>query len=1191
MQNDPAHRPAGDYIVDGNEATADSAYRVSEVISIYPITPASPMGEYSDEWAAKDKPNLWGDVPQVVEMQSEAGAAAAIHGSVQAGALATTFTASQGLLLMLPSMYKIAGELTPSVIHVSARTIATHALSIFGDHSDVYGARQTGFGLLASGGVQEAHDMALIAHLATLESRIPFVHFFDGFRTSHEMARIHRISDEAISELLSDELVAAHRDRALSPDHPVLRGTSHNPDTYFQARETINPYYDACPGIVAGVMDRFADVVGRRYNLFTYHGHPQAERVVILMGSGTGAATEMVDWLVEKGEKVGMVTVHLYRPFSAKAFLGALPETVKTIGVLDRSKEPGAPGEPMYLDVMNAVATAFSSGEAPFQGMPKVVGGRYGLSSKEFTPSMVKGVFDMLETEPRHDFTIGIKDDVTGLSVDYDEDLDIEPDEVKRAVFFGLGADGTVGANKNSIIILGEGTDQYAQGYFVYDSKKSGARTVSHLRFGPKEIRSTYLIKEAGFVAVHQWNFMEKYDVLEPAAKGATLLINSPYPVEEIWDRLPREVQAQIIEKEIKVHAVDAYGVAKKANLGVRTNTIMQTCFFALSGVIDPDEAIKRIKGTIEYTYGSKGPEIVKKNFAGVDMALANLHEVPLGTEVTSTFGFPPVVPDEAPDFVKAVEAMIIAGKGDDLPVSAFPVDGTWPTGTSRWEKRCIALEVPNWDESICIQCNKCAMVCPHAAIRTKVYDPALLEEAPEGFKHMIWKSKEFKGQAYTVQLEPDDCTGCGVCVEVCPAKDKKNPSHKSLDMVPVDPVRDVERAGFKYFRDLPELKLSDLPAVNVKTSQLLEPLFEASGACTGCGETPYVKLLTQLFGDRLLIGNATGCSSIYGGNLPNTPYCKNKEGRGPTWSNSLFEDAAEFSFGFELAVSQQRIEAENLVRKLASKIGDTLAAGLLECDQRSELGITEQRERIAELKKVLAGMDGPDASRLVTLADNLVRKSVWGLGGDGWAYDIGYGGLDHVVASGRDVNLLVLDTEVYSNTGGQQSKATPIGAVAKFAAGGRDLPKKDLGLLAMGYGGVYVAQIAFGAKDAQTVKAFVEAESYDGPSLVIAYSPCIAHGYDLKRGLDQAKLAVDSGHWPLYRFDPRRVAEGKSALQLDSGAPKVSYEEYAYNETRFRMLQRANPERAARLLEKAQVEVDRRFRLYQTLAAPPVEA
>jgi len=1172
-------------MIDGNEATASVAHRINEVCAIYPITPSSNMGEFADEWSAQGRTNVWGNVPDVIEMQSEGGASGAVHGSLQAGALTTTFTASQGLLLMIPNMYKIAGELTATVFHVSARTVATHALSIFGDHSDINACRQTGWALLASGSVQEAHDFACIAQRASLASRIPFLHFFDGFRTSHEVSKIEELDDDTLREMITDDLVRAHRDRALSPDRPVIRGTAQNPDVFFQAREAINGYYDACAGHVEEAMERFAGLTGRRYRLFDYVGDPEAERVVVLMGSGAEAVHEMVDWLNARGEKVGVLKVRLYRPFSARRLVEALPPTTKSIAVMDRTKEPGSLGEPLWMDILTALHETRREGLNPFEVDPIVVGGRYGLSSKEFNAGMVKAIFDNLAADtPRHHFTVGIVDDVTHTSLDVDHDFDIAPEDTFRGVFFGLGADGTVGANKNSIKIIGEETDNFAQGYFVYDSKKSGAVTISHLRFGPRPIRASYLIRKANFVACHQWVFLEKYDMLEYAQPGATFLVNSPFGPDEIWDQMPREVQQAIIDKQLKVYCIDATSVAHDTGMGRRTNTIMQTCFFAISGILPRDEAIAKIKGAIEKTYGKKGDEIVNLNFRAVDSTLANLHEVPIPSQASATRTRPPIVSENAPELVRRVTAVMMAGKGDLLPVSAFPVDGTWPTATTQWEKRNIALEIPVWDESICIQCNKCALVCPHATIRAKVYDPALLDGAPETFKSTDYKAKDFEGMKYTIQVAPEDCTGCTLCVRVCPAKDKSNPKHKALNMAAQMPLREPERENYDFFLGLPEVDRTQVKP-DVKGSQFLQPLFEYSGACEGCGETPYVKLMTQLFGDRALIANATGCSSIYGGNLPTTPYSQDPAGRGPAWSNSLFEDNAEFGLGFRLAIDQAKAYSERLLRTLATDIGESLVEEILAADQTEEAGVVAQRERVDALRSKLGGIDRPEARTLDHLADSLVKKSVWIVGGDGWAYDIGYGGLDHVLAVGRDVNMLVLDTGVYSNTGGQASKATPLAAAAKFAMSGKEVPSKDLGLMAMAYGHVYVAQVAFGAKDNQTVRAFLEAESYPGPSLIIAYSTCIAHGYNLADGLDHQQMAVDTGFWPLYRFDPRRAALGENPLKLDSRAPKLSFETYALSETRFRMLMKSDPERAKKLLADAQRAVNARFDIYQQLA------
>ena len=1178
--------------IDGNEATAHSAYHVNEVVAIYPITPSSPMGEWADEWAAKGDRNIWGTVPTVIEMQSEGGAAGALHGALQAGSLATTFTASQGLLLMIPNMYKIAGELTSTVIHVSARTLATHALSIFGDHGDVMATRSTGFALLASNSVQEAMDLALIAQAATLEARVPFLHFFDGFRTSHEVAKVEQITEDQMRAMIDDELVRAHRARALSPDRPFIRGTAQNPDVFFQARETVNPFYLATPGFVEEVMEKFARVVGRQYRLFDYVGAPDAERVVVLMGSGAETAQETVEYLTAQGEKVGVLKVRLYRPFSIEHFVRALPATVKTLAVLDRTKEPGAAGEPLYMDVVTAICEALTAGKAPFRSAPRIIGGRYGLSSKEFTPAMVKAVFEnAAATAPKNHFTVGIEDDVTHTSLAVDPQFSTEDPKTVRALFYGLGADGTVSANKNSIKIIGEETESYAQGYFVYDSKKAGAITVSHLRFGPRPIRSSYLISRANFVACHQFSFLERIDMLKVAEPGATFLLNSPFGPDEVWDHLPRSVQEQIIGKKLRFFVIDAYQVAKETGMGVRINTIMQTCFFAISGVLPREEAIAAIKHAIEKTYGKRGEAVVKKNFAAVDATLDHLDQVKVPAMATSIFDVRRPVPEEAPEFVQKVTAKIIAGEGDSLPVSAFPVDGTFPSATAQWERRNIALEIPVWDEALCIQCGKCALVCPHAVIRAKVYEPALLAGAPPTFKSAAARWKEFKESKYTLQVAPEDCTGCALCVQVCPVKSKTEVKHKALNMAPQPPLREPERANWEFFLRLPETDRRVLNLSQVKDVQLLRPLFEFSGACAGCGETPYIKLMSQLFGDRTIIGNATGCSSIYGGNLPTTPYAVNEDGRGPAWSNSLFEDNAEFGLGMRLALDKQAQYARELLARLAPVMGEPLAQRLLGADQSNEAGIKEQRERVKLLKEKLEGLDALEARDLAALADALVKKSVWIVGGDGWAYDIGYGGLDHVLASGRNVNILVLDTEVYSNTGGQMSKATPRGAVAIFAAGGKASPKKDLAMMAMAYGNVYVARVAFGAQDMQTVKAFLEAEAYDGPSLIIAYAHCIAHGYDLLYGLEQQKAAVQSGYWPLLRFNPELTRQGKNPLQLDSRPPSLPLEKYVYNETRYTMLARSDPEAAKRLLELAQEDVNSRWRLYENWAAMPIPA
>jgi pyruvate-ferredoxin/flavodoxin oxidoreductase len=1172
--------------VDGNEAAARVAHRLSEVVAIYPITPSSPMAELADAWSAAGRTNLWGAVPQIVEMQSEAGAAGALHGGLQAGSLCTTFTASQGLLLMIPNMYKIAGELTPAVIHVAARTLATHALSIFGDQSDVMAVRQTGWALLASSDVQAAQDLAAIAHAATLESRVPFLHFFDGFRTSHEVNVIEELGDDVLRALMDDHLVRAHRERALSPDRPVLRGSAQNPDVFFQAREAANPFHQVVPQVVQWTMDRFAELTGRSYHLFDYHGAPDAERVVVVMGSGNGAVDEAVDALLERGERVGAINVRLYRPFSADAFVGALPETVRSIAVLDRTKEPGALGEPLYQDVVTALAEHHASGE-PAEP-PRVIGGRYGLSSKEFDPAMAKAVFDELaKGEPKRHFTVGIVDDVSHTSLDVDRSFTTESDDVVRAVFFGLGADGTVGANKNSVKIIGEGTDLYAQGYFVYDSKKSGAMTTSHLRFGPHPIRSSYLIGpgRANFVACHQFSFLERVDVLDVAAPGATFLLNSPFGAGVVWDRLPVETQRAIVDKGLRFYVVDAQKVATAVGLGTRVNTILQTCFFALAGVLDQAEAVARIKAAIEKSYGKRGRAVVEQNFAAVDAALDGLQEVEVPAEVSGDLHRLPPVPPEAPDFVQRVTAAMIAGKGDLLPVSALPVDGTFPTGTSAWEKRSIALEIPIWDPEICIDCAKCALVCPHAAIRMKVFEPAAAEGAPATFKHKEWRDRERPGMWMTIQVAPDDCTGCGVCVDVCPAKSKEVVKHKSIDMEPKTEHLQAERANFAFFDGIPLPDRRDVKVASIKGSQMLEPLFEFSGACAGCGETPYLKILSQMFGDRMLIANATGCSSIYGGNLPTTPWAQDPDGRGPAWSNSLFEDNAEFGLGMRLSLDHQRSLARAILERLAPSVGQELARSILDASQADEAALAAQRERVAELKAVLETREDDDARNLLAVADTLVRKSVWIVGGDGWAYDIGFGGLDHVLATGRDVNVLVLDTQVYSNTGGQASKATPRGAVAKFAAAGKPIGRKDLGMIAAAYGNVYVAQIALGADNAQTIKAFAEAESWDGPSLVIAYSTCIEHGIDMATSMTHQAEAVKSGFWPLWRYDPRLAVDDARAMQLDSKAPTVPLAEFQAKEARFAMLARSRPAEFATLQELAQADARERRHLYEQLA------
>lgn len=1174
--------------IDGNEAAAYVAYHLNEVCAIYPITPSSNMGELCDQWASEKKPNLWGIIPTVQEMQSEAGAAGAVHGALQSGALTTTFTASQGLLLMIPNMYKIAGELTSTVFHVSARSIAAQALSIFGDHSDVMAVRQTGFAMLCSNSVQEAMDFALISQAATLESRIPFLHFFDGFRTSHEVMKIEELALDDLKQMIDEELILAHRKRALTPDNPFIRGTAQNPDVYFQARETVNRYYDACPEIVQKQMDKLAKLTGRKYKLFDYYGHPEAERVIVMMGSGSETASETIDWLLQQGEKVGLVKVRLYRPFSIEHFLNVLPKTVNKISVLDRTKEPGSSGEPLYLDIVNAISESFGSGKLHLKSFPKIVGGRYGLSSKEFTPAMVKAVFDELKNEqPKNHFTIGIIDDVTNTSLEFDESISIEPEETFRGKFYGLGADGTVGANKNSIKIIGEETDNFAQGFFVYDSKKSGSMTTSHLRFGPKPIHSTYLISKTNFIACHQVTFLETIDMLEDAVNGATFLLNTNVSIENVWDSLPEKVQKDILEKNIKLYIIDAYKVARETGMGARINSIMQTSFFAISNILPRDEAINKIKDAIQKTYGKKGEAVVKMNFDSVDKTLENLFEVEIPKQVTSKKKLRPPVLDIAPDFVKKVTAKMIEGKGDLIPTSLLPADGTYPTGTAMWEKRNIAQEVPVWDANVCIQCNKCVIVCPHSTIRAKVFEENKLNGHPETFKYTRYRGKEFgENMLYSLQVAVEDCTGCGICIEVCPAKNKQETRLKAINMAEQEPLRNTERENFNFFLTLPEIDKTKINLSAVKDSQFLEPLFEFSGACSGCGETPYVKLVSQLFGDRAIIANATGCSSIYGGNLPTTPWTINKDGRGPAWSNSLFEDNAEFGMGFRLAIDKHKEHAVKLLKTLAPQISDKLVDEIMNANQTDEAGIYEQRIRVAELKKKLELIGSEESKRLIWLSDYLVEKSVWIIGGDGWAYDIGFGGLDHVLLSGANVNMLVLDTEVYSNTGGQTSKATPRAAVAKFSAAGKTTAKKDLGLIAVSYGNVYVARVALGANDTQTVRAFIEAEKFDGPSLIIAYSHCIAHGINIRTAMTNQKAAVESGYWPLFRFNPELADKNESPFKLDSKIPKIKLKDYAYLETRYNMLTKSHPEEAKQLLKEAQEDVDKRWKMYEDLSA-----
>jgi pyruvate-ferredoxin/flavodoxin oxidoreductase len=1165
--------------LDGNEAVARVAFKLNEVIAIYPITPSSTMGEWADEWATEGQRNLWNTVPSVVEMQSEGGAAGALHGALQAGSLTTTFTASQGLLLMIPNMYKIAGELTSTVFYVAARSLATQGLSIFGDHSDVMAARATGFAFLASASVQEAHDFALVAQAAALKARVPFLHFFDGFRTSHEIAKIDVLTDADLRAMIDDTLVLEHRARALSPDHPVLRGTAQNPDVYFQARETVNPYYAACPDIVQEEMDRFGALTGRQYELFEYHGAPDATRVIILMGSGAEAVHETVDYLTARGDKVGVLKVRLYRPFDVQRFAAALPTTIQTAAVLDRTKEPGGTGDPLYVDVITALYETHRAGV-------NVVGGRYGLASKEFTPAMIKAVFENLaQPDPKNHFTIGINDDVSGTSLAYDSAFSVEAESVTRALFYGLGSDGTVGANKNSIKIIGESTDNYAQGYFVYDSKKSGSITISHLRFGPQPIRSTYLITQANFIACHHASFLERYDVLADAISGGVFLLNTPYGPHEVWEHLPRAVQEQIIAKQLMFFVIDGSRVARDSGMGGRLNTVMQVCFFAISGVLPKDEAIAAIKQSIEKTYGKKGDEIVAMNLAAVDRTLGNLIEVAVPTQVTSRIELNPPVAAGAPIFVQDVLGTMIARRGDDLAVSQLPADGTYPTGTAQYEKRNLAEEIPVWDSELCIQCGKCAMVCPHAVIRIKTYEPAALAGAPETFKATDTRDTEWKGLKYTIQVAPEDCTGCGICVDICPAKSKSAASYKAINMRPQRPLRDQERTNWQFFTNLPEMDRRQIKITSIRQQQVQQPLFEFSGACSGCGETPYLKLLSQLFGDRALIANATGCSSIYGGNLPTTPWAKNPEGRGPAWSNSLFEDNAEFGLGMRVALDQQVEYALELLKHLSGELGDDFVATLINADQSDEAGIYEQRERISQLKLKLQDSQHPEARLLLALVDVLAKKDVWIVGGDGWGYDIGFGGVDHVLASGRNVNVLVMDTEVYSNTGGQMSKSTPRGAVAKFASGGKTAPKKDLGLIAMSYGNIYVACVALGAKDEQTLRAFIEAEAYNGPSLIIAYSHCIAHGINMTTAMKNQKAAVDSGQWLLYRYHPDRVEQGENPLILDSRPPKIPVKEYMDMENRFKMLSFSKPAVAKELAALAQVDVDQRWAMYEYLA------
>jgi pyruvate-ferredoxin/flavodoxin oxidoreductase len=1187
-------------MIDGNTAAATIAHALSEICAIYPITPSSPMGETADELSAAGVTNIWGTIPDVVEMQSEGGAAAAAHGALTSGALVTTFTASQGLLLMIPNMYKIAGELTGTVFHVSARSLACQALSIFGDHSDVMSVRGSGFALLCSNSVQEVMDLATIAHAATLESRVPFIHFFDGFRTSHEVQKIVEVSRDVLREMIDRKLVVAHKQRGLSPDRPMLRGTAQNPDVFFQGRETVNKYYNATPHIVQKYMNKFAKLTGRPYQLFDYVGAPDAERVVIIMGSGAETMHETVDYLVAKGEKVGMVKVRLYRPFDTKAFAEALPSTVKAIAVLDRTKEPGSVGEPLYVDVRTALGEALELKQGQLTAYPKVVGGRYGLGSKEFNPAMAKAVLDNLAaSDSKNHFTIGITDDVTQTSLAYDSNWIIQHKDRFECMFYGLGSDGTVSANKNSIKIIGTDTDNFAQGYFVYDSKKAGAMTVSHLRFGPELIRTTALCERADFIACHNFSFLEKYDMLSKATPGAVFLLASPYGANEIWDQVPDEVARQIVDKKIRFYIIDAIQLAKDLGLGARINTIMQSCFFAISGILPEEQAIDSLKKAIKKTYGSRGDAIVQSNFEAVENAVKTLQEIIVPDKPADRRTMIPPVPADAPEFVQNVTATLLRMQGDSLPVSLMPDDGTWPTGTTKYEKRNIAVDIPSWDMTLCTQCGQCSLLCPHAAIRTKAYDPALLEKAPAAFQSIDAKGKDFAGKKFTVQVAPEDCTGCGVCAERCPGRErdpktKKETGKRALTMVPQLDLREKERTNYEFFLTIPDLDPSLFNPATVKGSQMITPLFEYSGACAGCGETPYIKLLSQLFGDRLMIGNATGCSSIYGGNLPTTPYTTRRDGRGPTWSNSLFEDAAEFAFGMRLTVDKFNVFALELIDAILkgdadckSQIADLLTA-LRDADQSNQSAIEQQRARVAQLKEKLEKSNDEACQQLLSVADYLVKKSVWGLGGDGWAYDIGYGGLDHVLASGRNINLLVLDTEVYSNTGGQASKSTPMGAVAKFAASGKPTMKKDLGVMCMTYGHIYVAQIAMGANPSQSIKAFAEAEAYDGPALIIAYSHCIAQGLNMTHGLDHQKEAVASGHFPLFRYNPERAKQGKNPLILDSKAPTMKFSEHAIKENRFRVLTKSKPENARRLMQMADSMVAAKFDFLQKLAQMP---
>ncbi|MDA2920416.1 pyruvate:ferredoxin (flavodoxin) oxidoreductase [Desulfobacterota bacterium AH_259_B03_O07] len=1179
--------------MDGNEAVASVAYRLNEVIAIYPITPASPMGEWSDSWSHEGKPNIWGTVPLVVEMQSEAGAAGTVHGALQTGSLATTFTASQGLLLMIPNMYKIAGELNPTVFHVATRSVATHALSIFCDHSDVMATRAAGFAQLCSASVQEAMDFALIAQAATLETRVPFLHFFDGFRTSHEISKLEVLSDDDLRSMIDDNLIIEHRERALSPDHPVIRGTAENPDVFFQSRERANPFYINCRDVTQSVMEKFSEIAGRSYRLFEYHGAPDAESVIMIMGSGSEVVHEAVDYLNEHGGKVGLVKVRLYRPFDKKRFIESLPSSTHGVAVLDRTKEPGGPGDPLYLDSVAAIHEGVVNGWGNLKETPKIVGGRYGLSSKEFTPAMVKSIFDNLSNEKtKNHFTIGIKDDLTKTSIDHDPEFSTESDHVYRALFYGLGSDGTVGANKNSIKIIGKNTSYQIQGYFVYDSRKAGAVTISHLRVGPNPIHSSYLIDKANFLGCHQSVFLERYDMLKHLVSEGTFLLNTPHDANNIWDQLPLSVQEQIIGKKLKFYIIDAYKIARKSGLGRRINTVMQVCFFAISQILPKDKAIQEIRKTISETYGKQGDEIVNMNLLAIDNTLDNLFEVKVPDTADGAIEVPPAVSEQAPRFVREVLGKMIAGNGDELPVSAVPPDGTFPTGTAKWEKRNLALDIPVWEPEICIQCGKCTVACPHAVIRIKTYEPNYLDSAPETFKSIEARDEVWKGLKYTIQVSPEDCTGCGICVDVCPARSKTETRIKALNMLPQPPMRYEESKNWDFFLSIPETDRTNLHITSIRQQQVQQPLFEFSSACAGCGETPYIKLISQLFGDRLIVANGTGCSSIYGGNLPTTtPWAKNNEGRGPAWSNSLFEDNAEFGLGFRLSIDKQREFASQLIKKLSSSIGENLVDEILTAKQKNEVEIYEQRKRVSALKNKLKGIRSSDGRLLLSVADMLVKKSVWVMGGDGWAYDIGFGGVDHIIASGKDINILVLDTEVYSSTGGQMSKATPRGAIAKFASAGKNTPKKDLGLIAMTYGNVYVASVAMGARDKHTLRAFLEAESYDGPSLIIAYSHCIAHGINMTTAMRNQKAAVDSGQWLLYRFNPERTAEGENPLHLDSHSPKIPVEKYLYMENRFKMLLKTRPTDARRLFSQIREDVKSRWSLYDYLASREFKA